>query len=299
MRDRERRRLPGRVSSEREQPRAPRYEPGAPYLPWIVGLGAAVVMLALALAWVDSTWLNDLDDRRATGWTGVPPSRATLDEIAQFARAQGEQCGSVEEIATLAQGCSSVLTFTARVNDHDTAWGALFAMVFIGLLALSVLFLAFTHRVSANLRHLGIEGQRFTPGWSIGWFLVPVANIVQPWRVYRELWLGSHAPAGSAGTNGPDSWQNVPSPGLVNAWWMSVLGALVFSPWGIALAVGDGGIDAAIQTARLQIWSDLVLAAPAILTMVLVVKVSRAQTVRARAMGVERGPVAAGPPHGR
>lgn len=299
MRDRERRRLPGRDPSGREQPRAPRYEPGAPYLPWIIGLAAAIVLLAMALTWVDSTWLNDIDDRRAAGWTDVPPSRATLDEIAQFAREQGEQCGSVEEIATLAPGCSGVLTFTARVNDQDAAWGALSAMMLVALLALSVPFLAFTHRVSANLRHLGIEGQHFSPGWAAGWFLVPVANLVQPWRVYRELWVDSRAPADSAGTNAPDSWQNVPSPGLVNAWWMSVLGALAFSPWSITLAVGNGGIDTAVQAARLQIWSDLVLAVPAILTMVLVVKVSRAQTIRARAMGVERGPVVAAPPRGR
>jgi Domain of unknown function (DUF4328) len=46
-------------------------------------------------------------------------------------------------------------------------------------------------RATGNLGSLSDRFQRFTPGWAAGWWFVPVANLVQPYRVLREIWTGS------------------------------------------------------------------------------------------------------------
>lgn len=48
------------------------------------------------------------------------------------------------------------------------------------------------HRAHANLFSAGFEGLEFTPGWSVGWFFVPVANLFKPFQAMRELWNASH-----------------------------------------------------------------------------------------------------------
>jgi hypothetical protein len=57
----------------------------------------------------------------------------------------------------------------------------------VALLAL-VLFLVWLARANGNLRALSGEQMEFTPGWAVGWFFVPFANFVMPYRVVKEIW---------------------------------------------------------------------------------------------------------------
>lgn len=59
-----------------------------------------------------------------------------------------------------------------------------------------VLFCIWLHRAADNLRALGASRLEFTPGWTVGWFFVPFANLVMPYRTVRELWLASRWPSG-------------------------------------------------------------------------------------------------------
>lgn len=44
------------------------------------------------------------------------------------------------------------------------------------------------YRAHDNLTLFGLTGLEFTPGWSVGWFFVPFANLVKPYEAMRELW---------------------------------------------------------------------------------------------------------------
>ena len=46
----------------------------------------------------------------------------------------------------------------------------------------------------------------FTPGWSIGWFFIPIANFWKPYRVMREIWDVSHR-------------SKITDSSLVGLWW--------------------------------------------------------------------------------
>jgi hypothetical protein len=68
-----------------------------------------------------------------------------------------------------------------------------FASVLSGLagLATAIAFLMWIHRVSKNLYPLGAVGQRFSPGWAVGWWFVPVMFFFRPYQVMGEIWRGS------------------------------------------------------------------------------------------------------------
>ena len=57
-----------------------------------------------------------------------------------------------------------------------------------------VSFLMWNHRVSRNLRSLSARGQRFTPGWAVGWWFVPIMFYFHPYQVMAEIWRGSSTP---------------------------------------------------------------------------------------------------------
>jgi hypothetical protein len=43
------------------------------------------------------------------------------------------------------------------------------------------------------------DGMSVTPGWAIGWFFVPVANLFKPYQAMKETWIASHF-VGTGGT---------------------------------------------------------------------------------------------------
>ena len=83
------------------------------------------------------------------------------------------------------------------------------------------------YRTNANAHALGGDVS-ITPGWAVGWFAVPIANLVMPYQGVSETWQASHEMAGLNGDEGLS---------LVR-WW-----------WGLWLASGFVGYFAAFFTA--------------------------------------------------
>lgn len=74
-----------------------------------------------------------------------------------------------------------------------------------------ILVLTWIHRANHNARQLGAADMRFTPGWAVGWYFVPIAWFWKPFQAMKEIW---HASADSA------DWQGKPAPGLLRWWWI-------------------------------------------------------------------------------
>lgn len=54
-----------------------------------------------------------------------------------------------------------------------------------------VFFLIWLHRSFANLSPLKARNLEFSPGWAVGWWFVPFANLVKPYQAVTELWRES------------------------------------------------------------------------------------------------------------
>jgi hypothetical protein len=88
-----------------------------------------------------------------------------------------------------------------------------------------------TYRASANLRGLGRMGMAHTPGWSVAWYFVPLANLIKPVYVMREIWCASDPGADER------SWVSSPSTALLGLWWTTLL-ISGFLSW-VALGMHD------------------------------------------------------------
>lgn len=117
------------------------------------------------------------------------------------------------------------IMFSDRTIDLDDGESASVAFVLIGLvsllhiplfLATIVFFLIWLHRAFNNLSALRAGNLEFSPGWAVGWWFVPFANLVKPYQVMSELWNESDPdfdPDGSFLSSA------VGAPPLVGWWW--------------------------------------------------------------------------------
>lgn len=60
--------------------------------------------------------------------------------------------------------------------------------VYVGTI---VFFLIWEHRAFNNLSALRANYLEFSPGWAVGWWFIPFANLVKPFQAMRELWVES------------------------------------------------------------------------------------------------------------
>ena len=82
----------------------------------------------------------------------------------------------------------------------------------------AVIFLKWIFEASRNLSALGVTGQEFPSSWSVFWFFIPIANLVQPYRVVKEIWKGSHPNLKEGGLS---AWRKVPASPLIIIWWIA------------------------------------------------------------------------------
>lgn len=58
-------------------------------------------------------------------------------------------------------------------------------------LATIVLFLVWLYRVYGNLSPLKALNLEFSPGWAVGWWFIPFANLIKPYQAVTEAWRES------------------------------------------------------------------------------------------------------------
>ena len=88
-------------------------------------------------------------------------------------------------------------------------------------LVILTLLIVWMWRVAKNAERLGRAHPRYGPGWIIGGWFVPFANLVVPPGVMVDLWKGSDP----AIANGDPDWRKQTRSPFILAWWVAWLGA--------------------------------------------------------------------------
>ncbi|HEY5710666.1 MAG TPA: DUF4328 domain-containing protein [Allosphingosinicella sp.] len=78
---------------------------------------------------------------------------------------------------------------------EDDAMLILELLSLVSLLICVVVVGMWIYRTNANAHSFGVE-MSITPGWAVGWFFVPLANLVMPFQAMKEVWDESHRLAG-------------------------------------------------------------------------------------------------------
>jgi hypothetical protein len=154
---------------------------------------------------------------------------------------------------------SQVTLAEATASDNRvTASARLWLVV---LVATVVVWLIWQHHAHANLEAVGVTGLEYSPGWAVGWWLIPIANLWKPFQVNRELWKAS---------SGVSDWRSLATWPLLGWWWASWISAGVLGR--IAAGARQGAeTPMEIRSADIiDLLSTVVVVASAVLAILLV-----------------------------
>ena len=140
---------------------------------------------------VDPTGLTRLLQRLL--WIGVAVACVALvDDIAEFVQVQ---IGRVSP---------------DQLTNSDPIQGIV-GLLQSGLgVVTAITFLKWIYRAYKNVQGFGAEGLRFSPGWAIGYYFIPILSLIRPVQVMSEIWRASYDPR---------NWPQSPGSWLIAAWW--------------------------------------------------------------------------------
>lgn len=100
----------------------------------------------------------------------------------------------------------------------DEAWADMpldTLLIPLGLLAVVVativIIAMWIHRMASNARALlGASRLEYTPGWTVGWYFIPFANLWKPYQAFKDVWIGCFE---------GDSPRRVAGSGPLPLWW--------------------------------------------------------------------------------
>jgi len=106
--------------------------------------------------------------------------------------------------------------------------GTMLSLAMMALLAATVLLIVWGYQAYRAAAGRGATGTTWAPGWAIGGWFIPVANLVIPKLVVGEIDRMSHPDAGLAPIE--DRWKESPSLMLGHWWWaLTVVSGIVLT----------------------------------------------------------------------
>lgn len=152
-----------------------------------------------------------------------------------------------------------------------------------------VYWMLWVHRTYRNLPALGALGLRFTPGWAVAYYFIPLVHLYRPFQVMHETWRASderHA--------GGESWKSLPKPAIVNWWWGMKVGILVSVVVYVVLEFQEDSAWTLVAASALDIFNTVVAAVIIIVELRIVETLTELQEERAARLGTDGGiPMAA------
>lgn len=180
------------------------------------------------------------------------------------------EIGLIKDIKSGVFNSEDELMAAAAANDSRQR---ILGFVFLAVFAATVLvFAIWIYRVAQNARALGAAGFTITPGWAVGWYFLPIANLWMPYKAMSEIWRASRNPAG---------WQADRAGEFLGWWWaMWVVSYLVGNASG-QFTMSARELDEMSRAAQLRLVSELLSGISIVVSARLVILLSNCQTRQA------------------
>lgn len=96
-------------------------------------------------------------------------------------------------------------------GEANDARQGIIGMVYLVVFIISgIMILKWIYRANYNARQLGAKDMKFTPGWSVGWYFIPIFTLWKPYQAMKEIWKAS---------SNPDNWSEVKASSILPWWW--------------------------------------------------------------------------------
>lgn len=76
----------------------------------------------------------------------------------------------------------------AEGEANDMRERAIGIVTWLTMIATMIIFGRWIVLAHRNVQALGATYVEFTPGWALGWFFIPIANLWKPYQAMRSLW---------------------------------------------------------------------------------------------------------------
>ncbi|WP_405716015.1 MULTISPECIES: DUF4328 domain-containing protein [unclassified Streptomyces] len=162
----------------------------------------------------------------------------------------------------------------AEATLADNLYGSAGALQSLASLATAVVFIIWFRRVRLNAEVFDPSTQPMRPGWAVGAWFVPIANLVLPRRIAGGIWNAS------AQTNTDGSWRTVPAT-VMNLWWGFWVVSLITSQYAARRYWAAEQPQEILDTAGLVVATDAFDIVAAVFAVLFVRKLTRMQGERA------------------
>jgi hypothetical protein len=182
----------------------------------------------------------------------------------------------VDDLAEFAQVQIGQLT-PDQVANNDPIQGII-GLLQSGLgIVTGITFLKWIYRAYKNIQGFGAEGLRFSPGWAVGYYFIPILSLIRPVQVMNEIWRAS---------DDPKNWPRRPGSWLIASWWTLFLLYTGVTQVSLEIAIQASTNDQWTLAAVLAILGDFFSIPLSIAALRLVTEVYRRQ--KALVEGAER-----------
>jgi hypothetical protein len=166
----------------------------------------------------------------------------------------------LSELGLLRRAARGELVSFEEATRSDQRVGAITIVQVVLVVVTGVVWLFWQRRSQSNLHAARMRDLKFSPGWAVGWWLIPFANFVMPFQTTRELWKAS---------TGDERWWEVRT-SIIGWWWAAWLSANVLDRIAAATIGRASTIGTAMSGSRLFLFAEVVMVVAGILAIVIV-----------------------------
>lgn len=139
-----------------------------------------------------------------------------------------------------------------------------------------IVFMIWIYLASRNLSPLGNRSQTYSPGWAVGWFFIPVANLLLPFLIMKEMWKASDPKV----TDG-DSGRNAGVSPVVPIWWGLNVASIVLGVPFLIMSTNDS-VTGLLRESWISLIGNVLEIGAAVLFIVLVWRMTSRQDEKNR-----------------
>ena len=183
------------------------------------------------------------------------------------------------------QAGASAVAFAAGIShgpgfyreDGSSVYGFASLAQLLLLILGAPIILRWIYLACRNALAMGAQGMTVSPGWAVGFYFVPIANLILPFQSMREIWKASSNPA---------DWELIKPPARIALWWTFWIISNIAGTIGPFLDARATEAMETVRTAGLLVSVSDLLTIPACLLLASVIADITARQAPARASSI-------------
>lgn len=102
----------------------------------------------------------------------------------------------------------------ASVETNEQRQSTIMLLYIAVSISSAIFILQWIYRVSYNARQMTEKPTRFTPGWSVGYYFIPILSLWKPYQAMKETWRIS---------KNPSNWPSEKTDNILVIWWTAFI----------------------------------------------------------------------------